>query len=120
MAAKEHWAKISTDQKFEACRKQLRLIGLVASIDPESSSSTITWLSGSCSCRSALHESAHQETACRTLSLQPAALAFAWCLGPQVKGLVGFRALLQAEVMITGDYLLTAIAIAKNATCPNL
>ncbi|CAE7457493.1 unnamed protein product [Symbiodinium pilosum] len=33
---------ISTDQKFEACRKQLRLIGLVASIDPESSSSTNT------------------------------------------------------------------------------
>jgi hypothetical protein len=28
-------AKITTDQKFEACRKQLRLIGLVASIDPE-------------------------------------------------------------------------------------
>ena len=28
-------AEISTDQKFEACRKQLRLIGLVASIDPE-------------------------------------------------------------------------------------
>ena len=27
--------KITTDQKFEACRKQLRLIGLVASIDPE-------------------------------------------------------------------------------------
>ena len=30
-----HCAEISTDQKFEACRKQLRLIGLVASIDPE-------------------------------------------------------------------------------------
>jgi|Cyp1metagenome_2_1107374.scaffolds.fasta_scaffold33063_1 hypothetical protein len=30
-----HCAKITTDQKFEACRKQLRLIGLVASIDPE-------------------------------------------------------------------------------------
>ncbi len=28
-------AKITTDQKFEACRQQLRLIGLVASIDPE-------------------------------------------------------------------------------------
>ena len=42
MAAKEHWAKISTDQKFEACRKQLRLIGLVASIDPESNSFAIT------------------------------------------------------------------------------
>ena len=27
--------KITTDQKFEACRKELRLIGLVASIDPE-------------------------------------------------------------------------------------
>ena len=26
---------LSTDQKFEACRKDLRLVGLVASIDPD-------------------------------------------------------------------------------------
>ena len=61
---------ISTDQKFEACRKQLRLIGLVASIDPE---------------RDGVPDS--------VLAARGA----------------GIRV-----VMITGDYLLTAIAIAKN------
>ncbi|CAJ1449453.1 unnamed protein product [Effrenium voratum] len=61
---------VTTDQKFEACRKQLRLIGLVASIDPE---------------RDGVPES--------VLAARGA----------------GIRV-----VMITGDYLLTAIAIAKN------
>eukprot|EP00439_Symbiodinium_sp_Y106_P086689 s548_g35.t1 len=61
---------ISTDQKFEACRKDLRLIGLVASIDPE---------------RDGVPQSVLQ-----------------------ARG-AGIRV-----VMITGDYLLTAIAIAKN------
>ncbi|CAJ1357682.1 unnamed protein product [Effrenium voratum] len=62
---------VTTDQKFEACRKQLRLIGLVASIDPE---------------RDGVPQS--------VLAARGA----------------GIRV-----VMITGDYLLTAIAIAKNA-----
>ena len=61
---------ISTDQKFEACRKQLRLIGLVASIDPE---------------RDGVPDS-----------------------------VVAARGAGIRVVMITGDYLLTAIAIAKN------
>jgi len=61
---------ITTDQKFEACRKDLRLIGLVASIDPE---------------RDGVPQSVLQ-----------------------ARG-AGIRV-----VMITGDYLLTAIAIAKN------
>jgi len=61
---------VTTDQKFEACRKQLRLIGLVASIDPE---------------RDGVPQS--------VLAARGA----------------GIRV-----VMITGDYLLTAIAIAKN------
>eukprot|EP00438_Fugacium_kawagutii_P006219 Skav219207 [mRNA] locus=scaffold537:135328:142617:+ [translate_table: standard] len=64
---------ISTDQKFEACRKQLRLIGLVASIDPE---------------RDGVPDS-----------------------------VVAARGAGIRVVMITGDYLLTAIAIAKNAPC---
>eukprot|EP00434_Breviolum_minutum_P006202 symbB.v1.2.005469.t1/scaffold260.1/size426026/20 len=61
---------ITTDQKFEACRQQLRLIGLVASIDPERDG-------------------------------VPDAVVAARGAGIRV-------------VMITGDYLLTAIAIAKN------
>jgi len=61
---------LTTDQKFEACRKDLRLLGLVASIDPD---------------RDGVPES--------VLSARGA----------------GIRV-----VMITGDYLKTAIAIAKN------
>merc|ERR1719502_1008638 len=62
--------EISTDQKFSACRQQLRLIGLVASIDPD---------------RDGVPES--------VMAARGA----------------GIRV-----VMITGDYLLTAKAIAKN------
>merc|ERR1719215_2166578 len=61
---------ISTDQKFEACRKNLKLLGLVASIDPD---------------RDGVPQS--------VLDARGA----------------GIRV-----VMITGDYLKTAIAIAKN------
>eukprot|EP00913_Durusdinium_trenchii_P031355 g29360.t1 len=61
---------LSTDQKFDACRKQLRLMGLVASIDPE---------------RDGVPDS-----------------------------VVAARGAGIRVVMITGDYLLTAIAIAKN------
>ncbi|CAL1163717.1 unnamed protein product [Cladocopium goreaui] len=69
-ASHEHITEITTDQKFEACRKQLRLIGLVASIDPE---------------RDGVPDS-----------------------------VVAARGAGIRVVMITGDYLLTAIAIAKN------
>merc|ERR1719215_2328984 len=61
---------LSTDQKFEACRKNLKLLGLVASIDPD---------------RDGVPQS--------VLDARGA----------------GIRV-----VMITGDYLKTAIAIAKN------
>lgn len=61
---------LSTDEKFEACRKDLRLIGLVASIDPD---------------RDGVPQSV-----------------------TDARG-AGIRV-----VMITGDYLKTAIAIAKN------
>ncbi|CAE7658005.1 yloB [Symbiodinium sp. CCMP2456] len=71
---------ISTDQKFEACRKQLRLIGLVASIDPE---------------RDGVPDSV---LAARGAGIRVVLLSCNKIL----------------PVMITGDYLLTAIAIAKN------
>merc|ERR1719512_343698 len=61
---------LTTDQKFEACRKGLRLLGLVASIDPD---------------RDGVPESV---TSARGAGIR--------------------------VVMITGDYLKTAIAIAKN------
>merc|ERR1719270_242632 len=61
---------LTTDQKFEACRKDLRLLGLVASIDPD---------------RDGVPESV---TSARGAGIR--------------------------VVMITGDYLKTAIAIAKN------
>ncbi|CAK9078549.1 Calcium-transporting ATPase 1 (BACCA1) [Durusdinium trenchii] len=61
---------VTTDQKFDACRQQLRLMGLVASIDPE---------------RDGVPDS-----------------------------VVAARGAGIRVVMITGDYLLTAIAIAKN------
>ncbi|CAK9078433.1 Calcium-transporting ATPase 1 (BACCA1) [Durusdinium trenchii] len=63
---------VTTDQKFDACRQQLRLMGLVASIDPE---------------RDGVPDS-----------------------------VVAARGAGIRVVMITGDYLLTAIAIAKNVT----
>jgi len=61
---------LSTDQKFEACRKGLRLLGLVASIDPD---------------RDGVPES-----------------------------VIAARGAGIRVVMITGDYLKTAAAIAKN------
>merc|ERR1719270_154493 len=61
---------LTTDQKFEACRKDLRLLGLVASIDPD---------------RDGVPDSV---TSARGAGIR--------------------------VVMITGDYLKTAIAIAKN------
>jgi len=61
---------LTTDQKFEACRKGLRLIGLVASIDPD---------------RDGVPES-----------------------------VIAARGAGIRVVMITGDYLKTAVAIAKN------
>merc|ERR1711972_783513 len=61
---------LTTDQKFEACRSQLTLVGLVASIDPD---------------RDGVPES-----------------------------VVAARGAGIRVVMITGDYLKTAIAIAKN------
>merc|ERR1719512_496183 len=61
---------LTTDQKFEACRKDLKLLGLVASIDPD---------------RDGVPESV---TSARGAGIR--------------------------VVMITGDYLKTAVAIAKN------
>jgi len=61
---------LSTDAKFEACRKNLRLVGLVASIDPD---------------RDGVPES-----------------------------VIAARGAGIRVVMITGDYLKTAVAIAKN------
>merc|ERR1719215_41680 len=61
---------LSTDDKFEACRKNLRLLGLVASIDPDRDGVP--------------------------------------------KSVTGARGAGIRVVMITGDYLKTAIAIARN------
>ena len=67
---------ITTDQKFEACRKQLRLMGLVASIDPERQgpSGVASWpdLQSKCSC------SLFEVMVSRTLLWPPAGLAFVW------------------------------------------
>jgi len=66
----EHDEELTTDQKFSACRSQLKLLGLVASIDPDRDG-------------------------------VPQAVKDARGAGIRV-------------VMITGDYLKTAIAIARN------
>ena len=63
---------LSTDRKFEACRKDLRLVGLVASIDPD---------------RDGVPES-----------------------------VIAARGAGIRVVMITGNYLKTAVAIARNVT----
>merc|ERR1712241_350360 len=70
MPFNENDEELTTDQKFQACRTGLRLLGLVASIDPD---------------RDGVPESV---TSARGAGIR--------------------------VVMITGDYLKTAIAIAKN------
>jgi len=66
---------VSTETKFQHCRKELQLVGLVASIDPE---------------RDGVKESVQEAR------------------GASIR-----------VVMITGDYLKTAVAIAKNITILN-
>eukprot|EP00435_Cladocopium_sp_Y103_P010272 s1159_g2.t1 len=111
---------ITTDQKFEACRKQLRLIGLVASIDPERDVARSRLPVGSE--RKILGQNRSEGCCVKNERIQenPGDHISETCEGSYIlrdgvpDSVVAARGAGIRVVMITGDYLLTAIAIAKN------